>query len=198
MCRYLRCETNARQVPHKGAGVTSPPGASVLLGSNTRHCPKCEDNTRHVPRRGVGVVDLLWSDSRRGAASCLAMVAPYPSPPARRVAGLTQVFLRHGEMPSPSSHPPGEPSTVVVVVLRGEEYHVVAAVGGHELETSKVEHRLGLKRLLKIVHLELNGKVLSTRSGPLPGAPPVGVSDLGDPQPDRLVNFVPRAPVQMG
>jgi hypothetical protein len=25
----------------------------------------------------------------------------------------------------------------------------------------------------------------------------VGVSDLGDPQPDRLVNFVLRAPVQM-
>jgi hypothetical protein len=26
----------------------------------------------------------------------------------------------------------------------------------------------------------------------------VGVSDPGDPQPDRLVNFMPRAPVQMG
>jgi hypothetical protein len=26
----------------------------------------------------------------------------------------------------------------------------------------------------------------------------VGVSDPGDPQPDRLVNFVSRAPVQMG
>jgi hypothetical protein len=59
--------------------------------------------------------------------------------------------------------PPGEPATVVVVVLR-EEYHVVAAVRGHELETPKAEHRPRLKRLLKIVHLELNGKVLSTRS----------------------------------
>ena len=59
-----------------------------------------------------------------------------------------------------------EPTTVVVVVLWGEEYHVVvvAAVGGHELETPKAEHYPGLKRLLKIVHLELNGKVLSTRS----------------------------------
>jgi hypothetical protein len=54
------------------------------------------------------------------------------------------------------------------------------------------------KRLLKIVHLELNGKVLSTRSDPLPSAPTVSVSDPGDPQPDRLVNLVPRAPVQMG
>jgi hypothetical protein len=26
----------------------------------------------------------------------------------------------------------------------------------------------------------------------------VGVSDPGDPQPDRLVNFVSRAPVQLG
>jgi hypothetical protein len=56
--------------------------------------------------------------------------------------------------------------TVVVVVLRGEEYHVIAAVGGHELETPKAEHRPGLKRLLKIIHLELNGKVLPTRSVP--------------------------------
>jgi hypothetical protein len=128
------------------------------------------------------------------------MVAPSPSPPARRVAGLTQVFFfRHVEMSSSSSSsPPGKLTTVVVVVLRGEQYHVVAAVEGHELKTSEVEHHPGLKRLLKIVHLELNGKVLSTRSVPLPGAPIVGVSDPGDPQPDRLVIFVPRAPVQMG
>jgi hypothetical protein len=93
------------------------------------------------------------------------MVALSPPPPARRVAGQTRVFLFHpGEMSSSGSPPSGEPTTVVAVVLRGEEYHVVAAVGGHELETPKAEHRPGLKRLLKIVHLELNGKVLSTRS----------------------------------
>jgi hypothetical protein len=79
--------------------------------------------------------------------------------------GQTRVFLfRHGEMSSLSSPPPGEPTTIVVVVLRGEEYHVVDAVGGHELETPKAEHSPGLKRLLKIVHLDLNGKVLPTRS----------------------------------
>jgi hypothetical protein len=55
--------------------------------------------------------------------------------------------------------PPGELTTVVVVVLRGEEYHVVAAVVGHELETPEAEHHSGLKRLLKATHLELNGKV---------------------------------------
>jgi hypothetical protein len=154
MCRYLRCETNARQVPREGAGVISPPGVGTLLGSDTHRCPRC-----------VGVVDSLWSDSRRGAASCLAMVAPSPPPPARRVAGQTRVFLScHGEMSSSSLPPPGEPTTVVVVMLRGEEYHVVVAVGVHELETPKAEHRLGLKRLLKIVHLDLNGKVLPTCS----------------------------------
>jgi hypothetical protein len=52
-----------------------------------------------------------------------------------------------------------EPTTVVAVVLHGEEYHVVAAVAGHELETPEAEHRPRLKRLLKATHLELNGKV---------------------------------------
>jgi hypothetical protein len=52
-------------------------------------------------------------------------------------------------------------------MLWWEEYHVVATVEGHELETPKAEHPPGMKRLLKIVHLELNGKVLSTRSDPL-------------------------------
>jgi hypothetical protein len=78
------------------------------------------------------------------------------------------VFLfRHGGNSSSSLPPPGEPTTVIVVVLRGEEYHVVAAIAGHELETPKAEHRPRLKRLLKIVHLELNGKVfVNMQQGP--------------------------------
>jgi hypothetical protein len=44
---------------------------------------------------------------------------------------MTGVLLfYHGKMPSPSLPPPGESKTVVVVVPRGEEYHVVAAVPG--------------------------------------------------------------------
>jgi hypothetical protein len=109
------------------------------------------------------------------------------------------VFLfRRGRKSSSSSPSPGEPTTIVVAVLRGEEYHVVAAVEGHELETPKAEHRPELKRLLKATHLELNGKVLPTRSEPLPGVPTVGVSDPGDPQPDRLVNLLLRVLAQMG
>jgi hypothetical protein len=48
---------------------------------------------------------------------------------------------------------------VVAVALRGEEYHVVAAVEGHELKTPEAEQRPRLKRLLKTTHLKLNGKV---------------------------------------
>jgi hypothetical protein len=75
------------------------------------------------------------------------------------------LFYR-GEMSSSSLPPPGEPMTVVVVMLRGEEYHVVAAVVGHELETPEAEHRPGMKRLAKIVHLELNGKVFVNTQQP--------------------------------
>jgi hypothetical protein len=85
--RYLRYEANAQQVLREGAGVISLLGVGTLLGSDTRRYLRCEDNTRHVPRGGAGVVNSLWFDSRRGVASCLAMVAPSPPPPARRVAG---------------------------------------------------------------------------------------------------------------
>jgi hypothetical protein len=71
------------------------------------------------------------------------------------------LLFRHGGKTSSSSPPPGELTAVVVAVaLRGEEYQVVAAVEGHELETPEAEHRPGLKRLLKAPHLELNGKLL--------------------------------------
>jgi hypothetical protein len=74
----------------------------------------------------------------------------------------------HGGKTSSSLPPPGELTTVVVAVtLRGEEYHVVAAIEGHELETPEAEHRPGLKRLLKTAHLELNGKVfVNTHQAP--------------------------------
>jgi hypothetical protein len=74
----------------------------------------------------------------------------------------------HGGKTSSSSPPPGELTNVVAAVaLRGEEYHVVAAVEGHELETPEAEHRPGLKRLLKTTHLELNVKLfVNTQQSP--------------------------------
>jgi hypothetical protein len=69
---------------------------------------------------------------------------------------------------SPSPPPPGGLTAVVVAAaLRGKEYHVVATVEGHELETPKTEQRLGLKRLLETTHLELNGKLfVNTQQAP--------------------------------
>jgi hypothetical protein len=184
MHRYLRYEANAQQVLREGAGVISPLGIGTLLGSDTRRCLRCEDNTRHVPRRGAGVVGSLWSDSRRGAASCLAMVAP-SSPPARRVAGQTRMLLfYHGEMPSLSSPPPGELTTVVVVMLQGEEYHVIAAIAGYKLETPEAEHRPRLKRLLKATHLELQQeRICQHAAGPYLACQLSAFRTREDPQP---------------
>jgi hypothetical protein len=138
-----------------------------LRGNDIRRCLRREDNARHVPRWGAGVANSL--DSRRGAASCMATVAPSPPYAARRVTRQARMLLfRHGGKTSSSSPPPGELTTVVVAVaLRGEEYHVVAAVEGQELKTLEAEHRPGLKRLLKAPHLELNGKLfVNTQQAP--------------------------------
>jgi hypothetical protein len=166
--RHLRYEANAQQVLRESAGVISPLGVGTSRGNDIRRCLRCEDNTRHVPRWGAGVVDSLRTDSRRGATSCLATVAPSPPPAARRVAGQTRMLLfRHGGKTSSSSPPPSELTTVVVAVALRGEYHVVASVEGHELETPEAEHRPGLKRLLKTTHLELNGKVfVNTQKAP--------------------------------
>jgi hypothetical protein len=48
------------------------------------------------------------------------------------------LLFRHGGKTSSSPLPPGG-LTAVVVALRGKEYHVVAAVKGHELETPETE-----------------------------------------------------------
>jgi hypothetical protein len=78
------------------------------------------------------------------------------------------LLFHHGGKTLSSSPLSGELTTVVVAVaLRGEEYHVVAAVEGHELETPKAKQRPRLKRLLKTTHLELNGKVfVNTQQAP--------------------------------
>jgi hypothetical protein len=58
-------------------------------------------------------------------------------------------------------------AAIVVVARRRKEYHVVAAVEGHELETPEMEHRPGLERLLETTHLELDGKLfVNTQQAP--------------------------------
>jgi hypothetical protein len=112
--------------------------------------------------------------------------------------GQTRVFLFcHGGKPSSGSPLLGESTTVAAVTLRGEEYHVVAAVKGHELETPEAEHRPRLNRLLEATHLELNGKVfVNTQRAPTWRAncrrfgPARSVS--------QPVNLLLRVPAQMG
>jgi hypothetical protein len=70
------------------------------------------------------------------------------------------LLFRHGGKTSSIPPPPGGLMAVVVAVaLWRKEYHVVAAVEGHELEAPEAEQRPRLKRLLETTHLELNGKL---------------------------------------
>jgi sirohydrochlorin ferrochelatase len=108
------------------------------------------------------------------------------------------LLFHHGGKTPSSPPPPGEMTTIVVAAaLRGEEYHVVAAVEGHELETPEAEHRPGLKRLLKTTHLELNGKLfVNTQQAPTWRANCRRFDPGGSL--DRRVNFSLRVPAQMG
>jgi hypothetical protein len=115
-----------------------------------------------------------------------------------RYTGQTWVFLfYHGGKSSSSSPPPGESTIVVAVALRGEEYHVVATVKGHEVETPEAEHRPRLKRLLETTHLELNGKVFAnTQRAPTWRT---NYRRFGPTRTvNRPVNLLSRVPAQMG
>jgi hypothetical protein len=70
------------------------------------------------------------------------------------------LFFHHVGKTSLIPPPAGRLSTAIVAVARwGKEYHVVAAVEGHELKTPETEHRPRLERLLGTAHLELDGKL---------------------------------------
>jgi hypothetical protein len=139
----------------------------VLRGNGARLRLRRKVEARRVPRWGAGVVDLL--DSRRGAASCLAMVAPPPPPSVGEVMGQTRMlFFCH--VGKTSSIPPpagGLTAAIVVVAWRRKEYHIVAVVEGHELKTPETENRPGSERLLETTHLELDGKLfVNTQQAP--------------------------------
>jgi hypothetical protein len=139
----------------------------VLQGNDARLRLRREVNARRVPRWGTGAVGSL--NSRRGAASCLAMPAPPPPPSVGKVTGQTRMLLfRHVGKTSSIPPPAGGLTTAIVVVARRrKEYHVVAAVEGHELNTPETEHRPELERLLETTHLELDGKLfVNTQQAP--------------------------------
>jgi hypothetical protein len=139
----------------------------VLRGNGAHLHLKREVDARRVPRWGAGAIDSL--DSRRGATSCLALVAPPPPPSAREATGQTRMlFFRHVGKTSSILPPVGGLSAAIVAVARrGKEYHVAAAVEGHELKTPETEHRPGMERLLETAHLELDGKLfVNTQQAP--------------------------------
>jgi hypothetical protein len=109
------------------------------------------------------------------------------------------IFRRAGKT---SSIPPpagGLTAAIVVVARRRKEYHIAAAVEGHELEIPETELRPGLERWLETPHLELDGKLfVNTQQAPTwrancrhfdPGA-------RGVPRPTSKLSL--RVPAQMG
>jgi hypothetical protein len=139
----------------------------VLRGDSARLRLRREADARRALRWGAGAVDSL--DSQRGAASCLALVAPPPPPSAGERTGQARMssFHRVGKASSISPPAGGLSTAIVAVARRGREYHVVAVVEGHELKTPETEHRPGLERLLETAHLELDGKLfVNTQQAP--------------------------------
>jgi hypothetical protein len=97
------------------------------------------------------------------------LVAPPPPLSAGEATGQTRMlFFRHVGKTS-SILPPvgGLTAAIVAVARRRKEYHVVAAVEGHELKTLETENRPGAERLLETTHLELDGKLsVNTQQAP--------------------------------
>ena len=106
--------------------------------------------------------------------------------------------FHHVGKASSISPPAGGLSTAIVAVARRwKEYHVVAAVEGHELKTPETEQRPGLERLLETTHLELDGKLfVNTQQAPT-WRTNCRRFDPGGSL-DRRVKLSLRVPAQMG
>jgi hypothetical protein len=138
-----------------------------LRGDGARLRLRREVDVRRAPRWGAGAVDSL--DSRRGAASCLALVSPPPPPSVGEGTGRARMLFFHHAGKTLSIPPPagGLSAAIVAVARRRKEYHVAAAVEGHELKTPETEYRPGLEMLLETAHLELDGKLfVNTQQAP--------------------------------
>jgi hypothetical protein len=108
------------------------------------------------------------------------------------------LFFHHVGKTSSIPPPAGGLSAAIVAVARwGKEYHVVAAVEGHELKTPETEHRPGLERLPETAHLELDGKLfVNTQQAPTWRANCRRFETGGVPGPTSEMSL--RAPAQMG
>jgi hypothetical protein len=129
----------------------------------------------------------------------LALVAlPPPLSAGEGTGQARMLYFHHAGKTSSIPLPAGGLSAAIVAVARrGKEYHVVAAVEGHELKTPKTEYRPGLERLLETAHLELDGKLfVNMQQAPTWRANCRRFETRGVP---RLTSKLsPRAPAQMG
>ena len=196
MHRHLWFEGDVLQAFRERAGVVFLFGVGVSRGAGACLRLEREVDVRRAFRRGVGGVDSL--DGQRSAASCLALTAPPPPPLTGERTERARMLLFHHAGKMSSIPPPagGLSAAIVVVARRWKEYHVVAAVEGHELKTPETEHRPGSERLLETAHLELDGKLfVSTQQAPTWRANCRRFETGGSLS--RRVS-VPRAPAQMG
>jgi hypothetical protein len=107
------------------------------------------------------------------------------------------LFLHAGKTSSIPPSTGGLSAAIVAVARGGKEYHVVAAVEGHELKTPETEHHPGLERLQETAHLELDGKMfVNTQQAPTWRANCRRFETGGAL--GRRVKMSPRAPAQMG
>jgi hypothetical protein len=107
------------------------------------------------------------------------------------------LFLHVGKTSSIPLPAGGLTAAIVVVARRKKEYHAVAAVERHELETPKMESRPRLERLLGTTHLELDGKLfVNTQQAPTWRANCRRFDLGGVPGPTSKLSL--RAPAQMG
>jgi hypothetical protein len=99
----------------------------------------------------------------------LALVAPPPPPLVGERTGRARRLFFHPAGKTSSIPPPtgGLSAAIAAVAQRWNEYHVVAAVEGHELKAPETEHRPGSESLLETAHLELDGKLfVNTQQAP--------------------------------
>jgi hypothetical protein len=139
----------------------------ALRGGGARVRLRREIDARRALCWGAGAVDSL--DSQREVASRLALVAPPPPPSTGEGSRQARMSSFHHVGKASSISPPasGLSTAIVAVARRGKEYHVAAAVEGHELKIPEMEHRPGQERLLETTLLELDGKLfVNTQQAP--------------------------------
>jgi hypothetical protein len=173
--------------------------ASVLASSVRLGLLCCGEMTHVVVSGARTTPSMSPAGVPASSTRSTADKVPPPPPAARKATGQTRMLLfRHGGKTSSSSPLLGELTTIIVAVaLQGKEYHVIAAVEGHELETLETEQRPRLKRLLETTHLELNGKLfVNTQQAPTWHANCRRFDPGGSL--DRRVKLSLRVPAQMG